>query len=150
MPWSPHSATNPRHDIGQVNEFPGAPPPKSWMTIPEQFHYRYILAPEGNDVATSLKWIMNSNSVALTPRLRFETWFMEGRLVPGEHFIEVRPDFSDLDEKIDWAESHPEAVARINRNAKVWCAQFKDRRTEDLVAALVLQKYIEATGRAGA
>ncbi|WP_010141679.1 glycosyl transferase family 90 [Oceanicola sp. S124] len=137
---------HPRHDVGQVNARDDLPPPKPWMTIPEQLQYRYILAPEGNDVATSLKWIMNSNSLALSPPLEFETWFMEGRLVPGEHFIGLRPDYADLDEKIDWAESHPEEVARINRNARAWCAQFKDRRTEDLVAALVLQKYIEATG----
>ncbi|PJE27685.1 Glycosyl transferase family 90 [Pseudooceanicola antarcticus] len=137
---------HPRHDVGQVNTREDLPPAKGWMTIPDQLRYRYILAPEGNDVATSLKWIMNSNSIAVTPPLEYETWFMEGRLVPGEHFIGVKPDYSDLDEKIDWAESHPEEAARINRNAKAWCAQFHDRQTENLVAALVLQKYIEATG----
>lgn len=137
---------HPRHDVGQVNARSDLPPAKDWMSIPEQLGYRYILAPEGNDVATSLKWIMNSNSVALTPPLEYETWFMEGRLVPGEHFIGLKPDYSDLDEKIDWAERHPGEVARINRNAKAWCAQFRDRRREDLAAALVLLKYIEATG----
>ncbi|MBR9764205.1 MAG: hypothetical protein GYB53_11940 [Rhodobacteraceae bacterium] len=39
-----------------------------------------------------------------------------------------------------------EEVARINRNAKGWCARLRGRRTEHLVPALVLQTYIEVTG----
>ena len=53
---------------------------------------------EGIDVATNLKWIMSSNSLCFSPKLRYETWFMEGKLVPGVHFVEVRDDFDDLAE----------------------------------------------------
>ena len=137
---------DPRHDIGHVKSFDGLPPPKPWMTREAQLEHRYILALEGNDVATSLKWIMGSNSVALSPALEYETWYMEGRLVPGVHFIGLKPDLSDLDEKIAWAEANPGAVARIIRAAQDWAAMFRDSRQEAFVAALVLQKYIERTG----
>ena len=135
-----------RHDIGQIEAAPGLPAPKGWLTIAEQLRYRYILSLEGNDVATNLKWIMASNSVALAPRLEFETWFMEGRLVPGTHFVEIRPDLADLDDRIAWCEANPEAVQGIVANAQAWVRQFRDPRREAQVAALVLQKYAEMTG----
>lgn len=63
-------------------------------SIYDHLKFKYILSLEGNDVASNLKWIMNSNSIAVSPPLNYETWFMEGRLKPGKHFIEVKPDFS--------------------------------------------------------
>ena len=50
-------------------------------------------------MSSNLKWIMSSNSIAVMPRPEFETWFMEGRLIPGVHYIEINRDYSDLDEK---------------------------------------------------
>lgn len=132
-----------RHEIGHVCNTPGLPPPKDWMSIAAQLRYRYVISLEGHDVATNLKWIMASNSIALSPALAYETWFMEGRLVPGEHFVEIAPDFSDLDEKIAWCEAHPEATRRIVRNAQAWVRQFRNPATERLTARLVLQKYRE-------
>ncbi len=66
------------------------------MSLYDHLHYRYIMALEGNDVATNLKWIMSSNSIAVMPRPTCETWFMEGRLIPNYHYIEIADDFHDL------------------------------------------------------
>lgn len=140
-----YAASN-RHDIGQNEAAPDLPPPKRWLSITEQLEHRYILSLEGNDVATNLKWIMASNSVALAPQHKFETWFMEGRLVPGVHYVEIRADLADLDERVDWCEANPEAVQRIVANAQAWTRQFRDPRREAQVAALVLQRYAEMTG----
>lgn len=134
------------HDIGHVHPAEGLPPPKPWLSIRQQLRHRYVLSLEGNDVATNLKWVMASNSVALAPRPEFETWYMEGRLEPGVHFVEVRPDLSDLDARIAWCEANPAQVRRIVANAHAWVRQFTDPRKEALVAALVLQKYAEMTG----
>ena len=35
---------------------------------------------------------------------------------PGQHYMEVQPDFSDLDSALQWAESHPEQAAWM-----AWC-----------------------------
>lgn len=37
------------------------------MSVEDQKRYRYIVSLEGYDVATNLKWIMNSNSLCLMP-----------------------------------------------------------------------------------
>ncbi len=68
-------------DAGISNRHPSLPP--EW-TVPhismyDHLRYRYILAIEGNDVATNLKWVMSTNSLAVMPRPTYETWFMEGR-----------------------------------------------------------------------
>ena len=39
--------------------------------------HKFILCIEGNDVASNLKWVMSSNSVAVMPKPKFESWFME-------------------------------------------------------------------------
>ena len=31
---------------------------------------------------------------------RFETWFMEGRLVPDVHYVALAEDYSDLEAKL--------------------------------------------------
>lgn len=117
------------------------------MTLYDHLSYRYIMALEGNDVASNLKWVMSSNSCAVMPRPTCETWFMEGILVPGYHYIEIREDYSDLIEKIQYYEAHPDEAQAIVEHAHQWCAQFQDRQTEDIVALKVLEKYFRMTGQ---
>lgn len=120
-----------------------------WLThklsIYDQLKYRYIMALEGNDVASNLKWVMSSNSIAVMPRPKFETWFMEGTLIPDYHYIEIKEDFSDLEEKLDYYSSHiPEAEAII-RHAHEYVGQFRNKKRERLISLLVLDKYFKTT-----
>ena len=98
---------------------------------------------EGNDVASNLKWVMNSNSLAVCPRPTMETWFMEGTLIPNYHYIEVRPDFSDLLERIDYYNNHPAEAEAIVRHAHEYCRQFQDKRRESLISLMVMEKYLK-------
>lgn len=135
-------------DVGDVSRNPEM---REWyrpkMTIKEQLRYKFILAIEGNDVASNLKWVMGSNSVAVMPRPTYETWFMEGRLIPNFHYIEIKPDYSDLEEKIDYYISHPEEAEEIIRNANEYVRQFRDKGKERAISLMVLQKYFETTGQ---
>lgn len=115
------------------------------MTIGEHLDYKFIMSLEGNDVASNLKWIMSSNSIAVTPRLTCETWFMEGTLIPNYHYIEVKEDFSDLEERLRYYIDHPDEAEAIIRHAHEYVAQFRDAKREKLVSLLVLKKYFEMT-----
>ena len=117
------------------------------LTIKEHLDYKFIMALEGNDVASNLKWVMSSNSVAVMPRPTCETWFMEGRLVPDYHYIEVKPDFSDLEERLNHYIQHPEEAEAIIRHAHEYVDQFRDKKRERLISLLVLKKYFELTNR---
>lgn len=138
-------ANSPFCDVGHVSRNFTEVPPKQSLSPVEQFACRYIISVEGCDVATNLKWVMASNSVCIMPRPRYETWFMEGRLVPGHHYVEVRDDFSDLEEKIETLEADPMRAREIVANANRHIGMFLERRNEKLTSLLVLQKYFEAT-----
>ena len=117
------------------------------MTIKEQLDYKFILCLEGNDVATNLKWVMSSSSIAVMPKPKYETWFMEGLLIPDKHFISIQDDFSDLDEKLNFYIKNPKKAEDIIQNAHEFVTQFKNKKIEDLVALMVLNKYFMKTNQ---
>ena len=108
-----------------------------------QTEFKYILSLEGVDVATNLKWIMSSNSLCFSQRPRFETWFMEGRLIPNVHYVEIAEDFSDINDKIAFYERHPEEALRIIANANAYITQFMNADDEALLAHLVVARYFK-------
>ncbi|WP_418361113.1 glycosyl transferase family 90 [Sphingobacterium detergens] len=121
----------------------------NYLSITGHLDYKFILALEGNDVATNLKWIMSSNSIAVMPMPTYETWFMEGRLIPDYHFICIKEDYSDLEDKLNYYIENKEQAKRIVNNANEYIAQFKDKRLEDLIALKVLEKYFAHTDQKG-
>jgi len=146
MDWFAH----PRCDIGQSNKVPIGVNPrmrKDFLSIDEQLRYKFIVSVEGNDVATNLKWIMSSNSLCFMRKPRYETWFMEGLLQAGEHYVLLKDDFSDLYEKIEFYSKHPEAALAIIQNANRWVDQFRNDAVERVIALQVMQKYFECSGQ---
>lgn len=136
-------------DAGILNRHPSLPP--EW-TVPhismyDHLRYRYILAIEGNDVATNLKWVMSTNSLAVMPRPTYETWFMEGTLRPDYHYVEIRPDYADLEERMHYYDTHPEEAEAIIAHAHAYIDRFRDARREKLLSLLVLRRYFERTGQ---
>jgi len=117
------------------------------MTISEQLKYKFILCLEGNDVASNLKWVMSSNSIAVMPKSKYETWFMEGTLIPNHHYIAIKDDYSDLEERLNHYIQHPDEAKKIIQNAHEYIKPFKNKKTEKLISLLVLQKYFEKTGQ---
>lgn len=140
-------AGNPLFDLGDT--CPGHPSEWSapFTSIPDQMRYKFILALEGNDVASALQWIMASDCVPVMPRPTVETWLMHSRLIPGKHYIEIAPDFSDVGEKIRYYIDHPQEAEAISRESKKWAAQFADKRRERLISLLVMERYFRLSGQ---
>ena len=115
------------------------------MTYLQQLQYKFILCLEGNDVASNLKWVMSSNSIAVMPKPKYETWFMEGRLIADHHYIEIKDDYSDLESKLKFFIKHPKKAELIIENANEHVNQFKDQKKEDLISVMVLDKYFKNT-----
>lgn len=144
---------HPLCDVGQINP-PLADDSADWvkprMSISDQLRYKFILSIEGNDVATNLKWIAQSNSLCFMTRPRVETWFMEGRLVPFKHFVELREDYADLPEKIEHYIKHPHEAMQIIENFNAHHRIFTDPRLEELISLLVTIKFLRNTGQLSA
>lgn len=140
----------PSIDIGDTSKRPSR---IEWaaprMTIEEQLRHKFILSLEGNDVASNLKWIFSSNSIVVMPRPRFETWFQEGLLVPGLHYIEIARDYSNLQEQLAFYRARPDLCEQINAAEHAWSARFRDPERERLVALKVMERYFAATNPTG-
>jgi hypothetical protein len=135
---------HPKCNIGDPhNDQIGLPGYKPSMSFSEQLDYKFILSIEGTDVATSTKWIMSSNSLCFMPKPKFETWFMEGRLIPNEHYVLLKDDGSDLEEKIDYYTVHTEEALKIIENSNKYVTIFKQRKQERLISLLVMEKYLK-------
>ena len=119
--------------------------PKEWIvekiSLKKHLIHKFILALEGNDVATNLKWIMSSNSLAVMPKPKYETWFMEGRLIPNFHYVEIKDDYSDLIERMNYYIENPAEAEKIIKNANEYISQFKNKKREKIISLMVLQKY---------
>ncbi|MBR1993982.1 MAG: lipopolysaccharide biosynthesis protein [Alistipes sp.] len=138
---------HPMCDIGVSNR--NAVVKEEWNRpyISEYDHmdYKFVMCLEGIDVATNLKWVMSSNSLAVMPPPRYETWFMEAALIPNYHYVAIKADYSDLEERLQYYIDHPEEAETIVHHAHEWIEQFRDRRREKLISLLVLEKYFRQT-----
>ncbi|MGM0769384.1 MAG: glycosyl transferase family 90 [Pseudomonadota bacterium] len=120
---------------------------KPFMSIADQLTHQFVVSLEGIDVATNLKWIMASNSLCLMRRPRFETWFMEGALEPGIHYVQLKDDFSDLTEKINYYRLNPDKAKAIISNAQQHAARFNNPGHERLISLLVIDRYLRLSGQ---
>ncbi|MGN7771086.1 glycosyl transferase family 90 [Phyllobacterium sp. 22552] len=138
---------HPLCDVGMASHDASSPWGKPFMSAVEQIRrFRYIISVEGRDVATNLQWIMASQSLCMMPDPVYETWFMEGCLIPGHHYVQLRPDFADLEDKICYYNKHADEAVAIIRNANAHVSQFDDQTQEKLLSLLVLYKYFAMSG----
>ena len=103
---------------------------KDGMSVEQQLKYKYLICLEGNDVATSLKWSLMSNSVVIMSKPIIEGWLMEGLLQPYVHFVPLKDDFSDLNEILEWCRNNDDICKQISENATEWMMQFLDNDNE--------------------
>ena len=120
---------------------------KNKISINEQLKYKFILCIEGYDVATNLKWVMSSNSIAVMPIPKFESWLMEGKLIPNFHYILIKDDFSDLEERLKYYIKNDSKAYEIVKNANKYIMQFQNKKREDLISLLILEKYFHNSGQ---
>ena len=133
----------PIFNIGQHSPKVDRPWYRGYMPISEQLCYKFIFCIEGADTATNIKWVMSSNSLCVMPKPKYETWFMEGRLIKDFHYIEVENDFSDAEDKIHYYLKNIEKSIKIIGNANQYIKQFKDFEQERLISLMVLNKFFK-------
>jgi hypothetical protein len=117
------------------------------LSIYEQLKHKFILAIEGYDVATSTKWIMSSHSLCFMTQPKFETWFMEGTLIPNYHYVLINDDYSNLEEKIKYYIKNTKEAEYIVQNANKYTDQFKCKKTEDWLHLKTLERYFYFSGQ---
>lgn len=142
---------NPICDLGEVARKDRAAVNEAWrrpaISLYDHLKYKFVFTIEGNDVASNLKWVMSSNSLAVMPKPTCETWFMEGRLIAGEHYIEIANDLNDVESQLQYYIDHPSEAIEISANANRYVDQFQNAAIEDLISLMVLERYFRHTGQ---
>mgnify|MGYP006097108501 CR=1 FL=1 len=113
---------------------------KNEMSQKKLLDHKYLLCIEGNDVASSAKWMLASNSVVLSPRFTIETWYAEGKLIPYVHYVPINPSFDDLRQKYEWCVANPEKCKIIADNATQFVKYFCNEDKENKMIQRVINK----------
>lgn len=113
------------------------------MSIGDMLQYKFLLSLEGNDVATNLKWILLSNSVALMPKPTKCSWFMEDMLIPFTHYVPLNEDCSNLEEMYKWCMNNLDKCNKISQNASNYVKKFLDEDNEKYITTEVLKGYFK-------
>jgi hypothetical protein len=103
--------------------------------------HKYIISVEGNDKDSGLNWKLNSNSLVLMARPRVTSWLMETTLVPDYHYVLLKDDFSDLEERLRWCKYNQERCKQIIVNANNFMKQFADKKAEEKLENDVVNNY---------
>ena len=113
----------------------------SKLSIKEQLQSKFLISIEGNDVATNLKWILYSNSIVIMPKPTVCSWIMEDKLISGTHYIEIKSDYSDLEEKYKWCLNNLEECKKIAENGKKYIEQFLNQENEKKITNKIIEIY---------
>lgn len=90
--------------------------PKSFMTLKEQSRFKYIIHIDGNVNAYRLLSTMKTGSVILRVMSDYTSW-ADKYLKPYVHYIPIRPDLADLEEKIKWCINNDDKCKIIAESA---------------------------------
>ena len=63
------------------------------------------------------------------------------------YYVSIKEDYSDLEEKLQFYIDNPEKAQEIVKNANNYVAQFKNKKTEDLISLMVMNKYFIKTNQ---
>jgi hypothetical protein len=113
----------------------------SILSIKEQLQSKFLISIEGNDVATNLKWILYSNSVVIMPKPTICSWIMEDKLISGTHYIEIKSDYSDLEEKYKWCLNNLEECKKVAEAGKKYIEQFLNQEKEEKITNKIIEIY---------
>lgn len=106
---------------------------KGKVKVYELVDHKYNVFLEGNDCSSGLLWGLAGNTVPIVPYpMTFETDWMDGyyvdgvkiELTPYQHFIPIKQDTSDLEEKYNWCLSHEKQCLEIIEGGKKFARDF--------------------------
>lgn len=119
------------------------------MTMPEQVkQFKYIINLDGWCGSKRMKTLLGADSAILNVVSMKEEWYSP-LLLPGKHYIPVRfeehdndlEDGTDLITQIQWAQEHPDEVAKIVQHAKSFHALYVSQQGEQCFAVQLLEEY---------
>lgn len=116
--------------------------PSAFMSMAEQTKYKYLIDFRGNGWSGRLPFLLFSNR-PLFYVAREPIGFFEKDLKPFVHYIPVKSDLTDLEEKYIWAENNCEETKQIAKNMVDYALTHLRRDMAIKYYAEKLLKYAE-------
>ncbi|KAI9350298.1 glycosyl transferase family 90-domain-containing protein [Obelidium mucronatum] len=114
-------------------------PLKSIISFEKTMEFKYLLVPDGYTWPARMQYYLASNSVVLYAGI-FEDYYM-WKLKPWVHYIPVKLDFSDLEEKLKWLAENDNTAKQINQNAKILAKSVNSLAAMQCFAGMALIEY---------
>ena len=83
----------------------------------ELYRHRYLLSLSGNDSASNFLMASDSGSVVLREEDGWE-WFYDGQFRPWEHYLPLVRGGDDLEERLEWARTHPQECREMSARSR--------------------------------
>ncbi|KAJ7696055.1 glycosyl transferase family 90-domain-containing protein [Mycena rosella] len=109
--------------------------------------FKYLLDVDGNTFSGRFLTLLKSGSLVFKSTV-FEEYFNDW-IRPYEHYIPVRPDLSDLVEKVEWAMAHDDEARRIQTTGKLFTERVMTDAQNDCYFAAVLLEWARLQSYAG-
>jgi len=93
--------------------------------------YKYILNLEGHDWPSSLIPSLFSNSVTLAPIPKWHN-IVHFKLKPWIHYVPLKDDVSDFDEKLEWCRNNDKECKNISMRSSKYVSQFTPNSEEHI------------------
>ena len=106
----------------------------------EQLACKYIIVVDGNDLPSSLPWVLFSKSLALIVKTNVES-IVDYGLEPWVHYVPIAIDYSDLKDKIGWCARNDSQCEKISQNATEHISRLFYARREQKIKRRMLEIY---------
>ena len=101
---------------------------------------KYILDIDGwSNSWGALRWKLYSGSVVLKHITPFRQWYYD-ELLPFVHYIPIKNDFSDLNEKIEWCRQNQKLCKEIGKNGRKF---VKDKLNYKNITEVFRQRVLD-------
>eukprot|EP00594_Rhizosolenia_setigera_P016235 CAMPEP_0178955274 /NCGR_PEP_ID=MMETSP0789-20121207/9505_1 /TAXON_ID=3005 /ORGANISM="Rhizosolenia setigera, Strain CCMP 1694" /LENGTH=615 /DNA_ID=CAMNT_0020636869 /DNA_START=155 /DNA_END=2002 /DNA_ORIENTATION=- len=130
-------------------EFPFTAGKHHFTPIYEQSKYKYLVYVDGHCAACRYGFMMRLGSVILKvePRQVADTMWYFPLLKPYVDHVPVKPDLSDLEEKIKWCRDNDEKCRQIGEEAKKFYEKYVARKPTldyvEMVCKQMAKRFVE-------
>lgn len=104
-----------------------------------QFKSKYLIVVDGNGWPDRLATFLLSGSLVFLATVH-EEWVIN-QIVDGEHYIKVKPDLSDLVDKLEWAAANDEEAKRIAMNGRQFSKKMFDSQPMQMYNSFLFMEY---------
>ena len=102
--------------------------------------YKYIASLDGNAWPDRFPRLIASNSLIFKEDSKHYSFF-DLALKPAIHYVALKSDMSDLEEKILWAKHNPEKALKIIQNANQFADSYLSQAAIEAYVHKLLFKY---------